>query len=375
MSINEITAKSILRKYKKIDSWFITRYGMNLYRGCLHNCAYCDGRAEKYDVEGEFGRDVAVKINAPELLERELDPSRKRKPFRKCFIMIGGGVGDAYQSVEKKYGLTRKTLELLLRFKLPVHILTKSVLVERDLELIQQINRESRSLVSMSFSSVNQKLSRIFEPGVPDPKKKLDLLKRFKDQGIACGMFLMPVIPFVTDTDELLEESVAAADEAGLDFLIFSGMTLKPGRQTDYFEKVLEKALPNIKDRCMALYANTNQWGNAEPAYYHHLHQRFQRISQKYKIALRIPLRFYGDLLDEDDRVVVMLEQMDYLLKLKGEKSPYGYGAYSISRLKQPLREFKGSLQRLKGIGPVTERIVREILHTGTCSYYQKLIG
>ena len=74
MNIKEIEAKTILRKYKKIDSWFVSRYGMNLYRGCSHNCVYCDGRAEKYQVEGEFGKNVVVKTNAVDILRRELDP-------------------------------------------------------------------------------------------------------------------------------------------------------------------------------------------------------------------------------------------------------------------------------------------------------------
>ena len=92
MGVNEIRAKSILRKHRKIDSWFVSRYGMNLYRGCQHDCAYCDGRSEKYYVEGEFGTDVSVKTNAAEILRRELDPSRKRKPLKKGFVFIGGGV-------------------------------------------------------------------------------------------------------------------------------------------------------------------------------------------------------------------------------------------------------------------------------------------
>jgi DNA repair photolyase len=86
MTIREIEAKSILRKYKKIDSWFISRYGMNLYRGCTHNCIYCDGRAESYYVDGEFGEDVTVKVNAIEILRRELDPKRKRTPFKRSFV-------------------------------------------------------------------------------------------------------------------------------------------------------------------------------------------------------------------------------------------------------------------------------------------------
>ncbi|MFC1998241.1 hypothetical protein ACFLVR_01185 [Chloroflexota bacterium] len=78
--IREVEAKSILRKHKRIDSWFISCYGMNLYRGCAHNCVYCDGRAETYQVDGEFGTDVSVKTNAIDILRRELDPKRKRKP-------------------------------------------------------------------------------------------------------------------------------------------------------------------------------------------------------------------------------------------------------------------------------------------------------
>ena len=74
---------------------------MNLYQGCTHNCVYCDGRAEGYYVDGEFGSDVAVKINALEVLRRELDPKRKRTPFKRGYVMVGGGVGDSYQLFDR----------------------------------------------------------------------------------------------------------------------------------------------------------------------------------------------------------------------------------------------------------------------------------
>jgi len=99
VTIREIEAKSILRKHKKNDSWFISHYGMNLYRGCSHNCVYCDGHSEGYYVDGEFGEDVAVKVNAIEVLRRELDPKRKRIPLKRSFIMVGGGVGDSCQPI------------------------------------------------------------------------------------------------------------------------------------------------------------------------------------------------------------------------------------------------------------------------------------
>jgi DNA repair photolyase len=231
MAVKEIEAKTVLRKHEKIDSWFISHYGMNLYRGCLHNCVYCDGRSEDYHVEWNFGEDVEVKVNAIDVLRRELDPKRKRAPLKRGFIAVGGGVGDSYQPVEKKYQLSRKALQLMYEYNLPVHVLTKSTLVERDIDMLKKINENSRAIVSFSFSSVDDKISAMFEPGVPPPSERLETLAFFKKEGIACGMFLLPIIPFVTDTPKLIEDSVRKAGRAGVDFIIFGGMTLKDGRQ------------------------------------------------------------------------------------------------------------------------------------------------
>ena len=372
MTINEIQAKSILRKHKKIDSRFITRYGMNLYRGCTHNCVYCDGRAEGYYVPGEFGEDVAVKVNAIDILRRELDPKRKRKPFKPGFIAIGGGVGDSYQPVEKKYRLSRKTLELIYEHGFPVHVLTKSTLIERDIDLLKKINETNRVLVSFSFSSVDEKISTLFEPGVPAPEKRFATLALLKKEGIACGMFLLPVIPFVTDTPQLIAAALAKAREIGLDYLIFGGMTLKEGRQKDYFMNVLKKHYPRVVGTYAQIYRG-DRWGAASGEYYDSINQVFHILAGKFKIPVRIPPRLYRDILDKNDLVVVLLEHIDYLLKLQGQKSPYGYAAYSISKLKEPLAEMAGELAKIKGVGRVTHNVIREILETGRSSYYEKL--
>ena len=116
MPVTEIQAKSLLRKFNRTESWFLGRYGMNLYRGCGHNCIYCDGRAEKYYVEGDFGKDIVVKTNAAELLTKELDPSRRRKPLRKGFVILGGGVCDSYQPIEAHYKITRKLLSIINQY-------------------------------------------------------------------------------------------------------------------------------------------------------------------------------------------------------------------------------------------------------------------
>ena len=373
MAIKEIQAKSILRKYKKIESWFLTYYGMNLYRGCEHNCTYCDGRTEKYQVDGEFGSDVVVKINAIDILRKELDPRRKRTPFKKGYVGIGGGVGDSYQPVEKKYELCRKTLQLLHSFKFPVHVLTKSTLVERDLEIIKKINEQKRAIVSFSFSSVNDDISKTFEPGVPPPSKRLETLKMFKKEGIATGMYLMPAIPFVTDTPLLLEETIKQAKKVGIDFIVFSGMTLKEGRQKDYFYNLLKDCYPDLLVEYNNLFKG-DKYGSPSSDYHQSLYFLFNNIIKKYKIPKRIPPKLYSDILSENDKIVVMLDHIDFILKSQGKKSPYGYAAYSISQLKEPIRNIEFSLQTLSGVGPTTEKIIQEIIRTGTSSYYERLL-
>src|SRR6056297_1422707 len=116
---------------KKPDSWFLTKYGMNIYRGCAHNCIYCDGQSEQYHVTGDFESEIEVKINALELLDQELTKISKTGKSS-GYIGIVGGVSDAYQPVEQKYGLTRQLLEILADRKFPVMVLTKSLLIERD---------------------------------------------------------------------------------------------------------------------------------------------------------------------------------------------------------------------------------------------------
>jgi DNA repair photolyase len=373
LAIKKIIAKSILRKYKKIDSWFISRCGMNLYRGCYHDCIYCDGRSEGYYVEGEFGKDIAVKVNAIEILLRELDPKRKRVPFRPGFIMLGGGVGDSYQPIEKKFELTRKTLYLIEGYKYPVHILTKSTLVKRDLDLIKKINKQNRAIVSFSFSSTNDQISSLYEPNIPSPSERLETMKIFKKEGIAVGMFLLPVIPFVTDSEELINEALKKARDIGIDFVIFGCMTLKPGRQSDYFYKTIKKTNPDLINLIKSIYYG-DKWGQPSTEYYLSITDIYNKLTKKYGLPKRIPQTLFEDILWENDLIIVLLEHIDYLLKLEGKPSPFGYAAYSLSKYKESLSKMKNKFQSLKGIGKRTEAIILEVLETGKSSLLEKLL-
>jgi DNA repair photolyase len=374
LNIKEIQAKTILRKHKKVESWFLTIYSMNLYRGCTHNCVYCDGRYEKYQVDGNFGEDVIVKTNAIEILKKELDPKRKRKPMKKGFIGLGGGVGDSYQPAEKKYNLCRKVLHLFYNYHFPIHILTKSTLIEKDVDIIKKINKQNRAIISFSFSSTDDDLSSIFEPGVPLPSERLETIKFFKKEGVFCGMYLMPVIPFITDKENIIEKSIRDAKNAGIDFVIFGGMTLKEGGQKDYFIKIIKKRFPDLISKYNAIYKN-NFYGNTIKSYNDHIHNRFKNGIKKNSLPSRIPPNIFTDIIDENDKIIVILEHIDYLLKLRGLSSSYGYAAYSLSKLNDPISVLKNDILDIKGIDKKTEKIINEIIKTGRSSYYEMLLN
>jgi hypothetical protein len=150
-------------------------------------------------------------------------------------------------------------------------------------------------------------------------------------------------------------------------------MTLKDGKQKEYFFETLKKNYPELTTEYNHIYRG-DKWGNAIGEYYESINQTFNVIAKKYKIPKRVPPALYRDILSENDLVIVLLEHIDYLLKLEEKKSPYGYAAYSISKLNEPLSSIKNGLRQIKGVGEVTERIILEILNTGNSSYYEKLL-
>jgi len=374
MTIHEIEAKSLLRRQRKMDSWFVSRLGMNLYRGCMHNCVYCDGRAEKYQTSGDFGREIEVKINAAELLKRELSSFGKRKPFPGGFIMIGGGVSDSYQQIEKKYRLSRKALQIVAESGRPAHLLTKSTLIREDLELIKSINERSRAIVSFSFSSVNDALSAKLEPGVPPPSERLAVLKEFKEQGIATGLFLMPVIPFITDTPDQMKQVLHKAVEARADFVIFGGLTLKDGRQKDYFLEFLRREYPETVAEYHKLYKGS-PWGSADGEYFNQLHQCFRDAAIQYPVPLRIPVSLFGKFVSPNDRIIVILEQIDYLMKMQGLNSPYGKAAWALCTVQESISSLLAVQPQIKHVSPNARKLIDEILETGTSSEYERLLN
>jgi hypothetical protein len=165
---------------------------------------------------------------------------------------------------------------------------------------------------------------------------------------------------------------VRRAKTTGIDFIVFGGMTLKPGRQQEYYLNVLRNHHPELLPEYASTYPG-EKYGAANPDYYRAISQIFDLVASRYKMAKRMPAQLFNDILDENDLVTVILEQLDYLLRLKGAKSPYGYAAYSISKLAAPLSSLT-NLRQIKGVGQTTEKVIREIIRTGSCVQYERLL-
>ena len=172
--IREIQAKTLLSPVKQPDPWFGLRYTMNLYRGCQHQCIYCDSRSECYRIE-DFNQ-VLVKVNAIQLLEKEL--ARKR-----IIGTIGtGSMNDCYMPIEKSIQLTRRAMEVIARHHFPVHILTKNPLVLRDKDILQDISRVY-SAISFTITAGDDLLSNKVEPGAPPTSKRFEAIRELSSAG------------------------------------------------------------------------------------------------------------------------------------------------------------------------------------------------
>lgn len=224
--------------------------GMNLYRGCQHGCVYCDARSLCYQFHHLF-EDIEIKENAPELLEAAL--KAKRKP-----CMLGTGtMFDPYMPLEGKTGLTRKMLELIEKYGFGATVLTKSDLVLRDLEILQRINQKTKAVVQISLTMMDDELSRLLEPNVCPTSRRIEVLQQLQQAGIPTVVWLCPILPFLTDTEENVLGILEACRDTGVKGIIQYGMglTLRDGNR-EYFYAALDRYFPGLKARYVRTYGN-----------------------------------------------------------------------------------------------------------------------
>ncbi|MBN1967096.1 MAG: radical SAM protein [Anaerolineae bacterium] len=237
--IREIRAKVLLAHVRQPDDWFGLRYNMNLYRGCQHRCIYCDSRSLCYGIEN-FDGDVLVKANAIDLLRREL-PSKRVKG------MIGtGSMNDPYMPAEKQVRLMERALAVIAEFGFPVHVLTKSDLVRRDVDVLRVINRV-HAVVSFTVTTADDELARRIEPGAPPPSRRFAALAELAGAGIHTGVLLMPVLPLIEDDAANIRGVIEGTAAHGAEYVLPGmGMTLRDRQRAYYYDR-LDRHFPGLR--------------------------------------------------------------------------------------------------------------------------------
>ncbi|MFH1307893.1 MAG: DUF5131 family protein [archaeon] len=262
MKIKEIIVSSCMNKSKIKD------YVINPYTGCEHGCKYCYAIfMKKYqNIKDKWGEFIYVKKNCPELLEKEL----KKNPPGHIWI---SSVTDPYSPVESKYKMTRKILEVISKSphknKFSFEILSKSTLVERDFDLIKEIGIE----LGMSINNLDKNISKLIEPGAPPPLDRIETLKKAKEYGIKVFGFISPVLPGITNLDEIFRE---------LKFCDFVYVEVLNTRSNG-----VKRLIPLLRKKFPSTLKKIEYAKNNSDKYYNQIKKEAELLSKKYSINLQ----------------------------------------------------------------------------------------
>ncbi len=288
-------------------------YRFSPYMACGHACRYCDGRHEKYFVEGDFERDIVIRRNAPALLEQELPKLREQGP-----ICISSGVSDAYQPVEAEEQLTRRCGEILAQHALPVIVQTKSRLVLRDAEIWDLVRRRSAFSLYVSLTWADDALRRIFEPHAAPVEARLETLSAFRQRGAHVGVLAMPFVPFVGDAEAQLRAWAKGVAAAGAAFALPGLMTLKRGRQWTAFMETIEREMPARRADFERLYESAGEYGEPAAGYARAFQGRVTRALRDVGLSPLIPHSLYRNQFALYDEIGILLGHLSQLYRERG---------------------------------------------------------
>jgi DNA repair photolyase len=276
ITFHEVTAKSVLNKVPPA-SRMPFEWTVNPYRGCSHACVYCFARKSHSYLEFDSGRDfdsqVVVKINAVEVLTKEL-----AKPSWGHHHVALGTNTDPYQRAEGRYQLMPGIIRALADSGTPLSILTKGTLLARDIPLLKHAATQVPVGVGISLAMTDEHLSETIEPGTPGPRARLRLISRIRESGLPCNVMAMPILPWLSDSDEALDSLFSALSEAGATGVTGGALYLKPGTR-EWFMKWLAENHPELVDRYTRLYG---QGSYAPKEYRTWLGERINQFKDRY---------------------------------------------------------------------------------------------
>lgn len=289
-----VQTRTIMTKSNQGDKWFGIDYHMNLYKGCSFGCIYCDGRSDCYHIP-EFDV-VKTKVDALEILEKELSSKNYRG------VVSFGTLSDPYNPEEESMELTRKALELILKYGFGVSIDTKSDLILRDLDLLEEISKKNSVIVKISICTFDDELAKKLEPGVISSTKRFEVVQQIRKAGIYAGVLMTPVLPFLTDTEENIKKMVEFSKNADAKFIYTKmGMNLRTNQRTYYYGK-LDELFPGLSEDYQTVYGNKYFCTSLQ---YRYLLELFLKLCHKNGILTEM-----DDIIRAYKRVVPMNEQI-----------------------------------------------------------------
>lgn len=244
-----VIAKHLLTPvHPTMDDFFYADWNMNIYRGCSHGCIYCDSRSVCYQID-HFNM-VRPKVNAIDLLETEL------RSKRSSGVITMGSMSDPYNPMEQSLNLTRQALELIRKHRFGAAFTTKSSLCARDADLLAEISRHAPVCARITVTCAEDNLCRKLEPHVSSTSERLAALQTLAEKGVFCGVWLNPLLPFITDTAENIRHIIRMTAESGGKFIVcFFGMTLRTGNREFYYQ-ALERDFPGVRNKYLRRYNN-----------------------------------------------------------------------------------------------------------------------
>ncbi|MGW3113419.1 Rv2578c family radical SAM protein [Streptomyces sp. NPDC001091] len=252
ITFHEVRARSVLNRVPGA-SRMPFEWTVNPYRGCSHACVYCFARkTHSYlDLDTGLGFDsqIVVKVNAPEVLRRQLASPR----WGGEHVAMGTNV-DCYQRAEGRYRLMPGIIDALTERANPFSILTKGTLILRDLDRLVRAAEVTDVGISVSVGFTDPELWRTVEPGTPAPERRLDVVRTLGEHGIGCAVLMAPVIPFLSDQPERLRDTVRAIAESGATSVTPLVLHLRPGAR-EWFMSWLARHHPHLVARYERLYA------------------------------------------------------------------------------------------------------------------------